>query len=199
MTALPVSDDGDSPWSAAAAAFVAWRDEGHVEGLDRLVTLVSPTLWHLVRAYGLKEDETRDVIQSTWQVLVKERASIRDPQAVWRWITVACRRLAAKAARNRRREEPVELSNLDLRTADEVGPESVAMRNDTADRLWRHVAQLSERCRRILRVIAFDLRPDYVALAAELGLPVGSIGPNRGRCLDKLRRMLGEDPGWSDR
>ncbi|GAA0904480.1 RNA polymerase sigma factor [Virgisporangium aurantiacum] len=199
MTALQADDAADSPWSAAAEAFVAWRDEGRVEGLDRLVQLVTPTLWHMARGHGLSAEESKDVIQSTWQALVTARTSIRDPQAVWRWITVTCRRFAAKAARTGRREEPVELMHLDRRTAEDADPQSLVVRDDTADRLWQHVAKLSDLCRRILRIIAFDIQPDYRALATELGIPVGSIGPNRGRCLLKLRQLLGADPGWSDR
>jgi DNA-directed RNA polymerase specialized sigma24 family protein len=36
-------------------------------------------------------------------------------------------------------------------------------------------------------------------VAEALGMPVGSIGPTRGRCLAKLRAMLQADPGWSGR
>ncbi|MDT4934546.1 MAG: hypothetical protein QOK11_2438, partial [Pseudonocardiales bacterium] len=46
------------------------------------------------------------------------------------------------------------------------------------------------------RVIAFADRPDYAAVAKSLGMPVGSIGPTRGRCLAKLRLQLDSDPGW---
>jgi DNA-directed RNA polymerase specialized sigma24 family protein len=68
------------------------------------------------------------------------------------------------------------------------------MASETARRLWRYVAMLSERCRRLLRVIAFDERPDYGRLALELNMPVGSIGPTRGRCLKKLRDLMEERP-----
>ena len=61
--------------------------------------------------------------------------------------------------------------------------------------LWRHVSGLSERCRYLLRVIAFAERPDYAAIADALGMPVGSIGPTRGRCLAKLRVALGQAGG----
>jgi DNA-directed RNA polymerase specialized sigma24 family protein len=40
-------------------------------------------------------------------------------------------------------------------------------------------------------------RPDYAAVADAMGMPVGSIGPTRGRCLAKLRELLLADPGWS--
>ena len=57
-------------------------------------------------------------------------------------------------------------------------------------------SELPERCRRLLRVIAFADRPDYAAVAEALGMPVGSIGPTRGRCLAKLRAQLAADPAW---
>ena len=62
--------------------------------------------------------------------------------------------------------------------------------------LWRHVALLSDRCRALLRVIAFTDRPDYAELSRALGMPQGSIGPTRGRCLAKLRLTLAADPAW---
>ena len=57
-------------------------------------------------------------------------------------------------------------------------------------RLWELVSEMSDRCRRLLAVIAFAPRPDYATIAVDLGIPVGSIGPTRGRCLAKLRARL---------
>ena len=65
-------------------------------------------------------------------------------------------------------------------------------------RLWEHVKALPERCRQLLSVIAFADRPDYARLAEALGMPVGSIGPTRGRCLAKLRDVLTGDPRWGE-
>ena len=50
--------------------------------------------------------------------------------------------------------------------------------------------RLSERCRQLLRIVAFEHRPDYTKIAADLGMPIGSIGPTRGRCLEKLRALI---------
>ena len=63
--------------------------------------------------------------------------------------------------------------------------------------LWRHFKDLPERCQQLLRVIAIAERPDYAQVAEALGMPVGSIGPTRGRCLAKLRTALLGDPGWA--
>ena len=82
------------------------------------------------------------------------------------------------------------------------GPTSIedtVLRDETDGRLWRHIAGLPERCRTLLRVIAFADRPDYAELARALGMPQGSIGPTRGRCLAKLRLALAQDPNWEHR
>ena len=62
--------------------------------------------------------------------------------------------------------------------------------------LWAGLGRLSERCQRLLRIVAFTERPSYADISTELGMPVGSIGPTRGRCLAKLRLALAADPLW---
>ena len=62
--------------------------------------------------------------------------------------------------------------------------------------LWAAIGQLPARCQQLLRIVAFAPRPDYAAVAHALGMPVGIIGPTRGRCLAKLRALLADDPAW---
>jgi hypothetical protein len=59
------------------------------------------------------------------------------------------------------------------------------------------VSTLPDRCRRLLGLVALVDRPDYTVVSRALGMPVGSIGPTRGRCLAKLRLALSSDPAWS--
>ncbi len=61
---------------------------------------------------------------------------------------------------------------------------------DESRQLWSAVDTLNERCQRLLRVVAFEDRPDYARLAQDLSMPIGSIGPTRQRCLAKLRAVL---------
>ena len=78
------------------------------------------------------------------------------------------------------------------------GVASGLLEGERARSLWAAFVQLSERCQQLLRVVALVDRPDYADVSAALGMPHGSIGPTRGRCLEKLRAMLLQDPLWAD-
>jgi DNA-directed RNA polymerase specialized sigma24 family protein len=85
---------------------------------------------------------------------------------------------------------------LDLPGLPDALPEELVLRSARQQTLWQHVRSLPDRCRQLVGVIAFADRPDYAAIAESLGMPVGSIGPTRGRCLAKLRDALARDPRW---
>lgn len=178
-------------WARAAELFDAWR-AGRPDAMDDLVRSVSPVLWHVVRAYGLGREEAQDVVQSTWLALVRSRDAVKDPRTIVAWLTTTARRESWRVVKAGGRSSPAEDEELERLGGTETPAEAVAERNLEAERLWRAVAALSERCRRLVRVIAFSERPDYSSLSTELGMPVGSIGPTRGRCLDKLRLLLAE-------
>jgi RNA polymerase sigma factor (sigma-70 family) len=180
-----------SPWDKASGAFIAWR-AGDASAVDELVATMTPVLWHVVRAYGHDREAAGDVIQATWLGFVRLHQTIEDPQAVASWLITSARRGAAAHARSARRADPVEDEVLAAVLPDEVSAEAVAVLGDEASRLWGAVAAVDERCRKLLRVIAFMDRPDYQSLSQDLGMPVGSIGPTRARCLAKVRTALKE-------
>ena len=184
--------EADPLWAVAEERFTAWR-EGNPQGIDDLVRLVSPALWHVTRAHGLSTEEAQDVVQSTWLALVRGRDGIRDPRTVLAWLTTTARRESWRVARSEGRSDPVEDEALEFLGEPSEAADATADRRLEGERLWRAVEALSERCRRLIRIIAFAERPDYAHLSAELGIPVGSIGPTRGRCLGKLRELLGEE------
>jgi RNA polymerase sigma factor (sigma-70 family) len=171
----------------AGAAFDEYR-QGVPGAIDTLVRLVSPLLWHTARQCGLTAAESEDVVQQTFMSLVRSKDSVSDPLAVVRWLTVSLRRLAWRERANSAKRSNEEPTDDDLPRAPSA--EHTAVLTDQQRRLWEMVAELSERCRRLLAVIAFAPRPDYAAIAVDLGIPVGSIGPTRGRCLAKLRARL---------
>jgi RNA polymerase sigma factor (sigma-70 family) len=179
----------ESPWAAAAAAFERWRD-GQAEGLDDLVRLLSPVLWQVVRATGLDRERAEDVVQTTWIALVDHADSISSPQAIAAWLCTSARREAWRAGRLANRERPVEDEILAHGLPDHESPEHQVVLDDEAALVRQCLDRLPERCQKLLRIVAAGPRPNYTDVANTLGMPVGSIGPTRGRCLDKLRQEL---------
>ncbi len=190
------SDRADNLWSQCADCFEHWMD-GDATALDDLVALMTPVLWHVVRAYRLSEESAEDVIQTTWLALVRRREAILEPTAIGGWLTTTARREAWRVGKTGTKAIAVEDEELAVRLPRQRSAEASAVETDENARLWGAVDQLPERCRRLLRIVAFENRPDYAQLATDLGMPVGSIGPTRGRCLAKLRVALMQTGGLS--
>lgn len=178
-----------SPWDEAESAFKAWRS-GDAAAVDDLIRVMSPVLWHVVRAYRHDQAATEDVVQSVWLIFVRSHASIADSRAVASWLITTARREALHLAQRSGRSVAVEDEELRSRLPDAESAEEVAVLDDESANLWRAVGGLDERCQKLLRVVAFSERPDYATLTKELKMPTGSIGPTRSRCLGKLRRAL---------
>lgn len=187
MSELPT--ESRSVWETSASHFQRWRD-GDAGALDDLVRLLSPMLWQVVRASGLDRTTAEDVVQTTWLALVRSGESIAEPRAVAGWLCTAARREAWRVAKQSTRQQPVEDETIARRLPDQPAPEGQVVLDDENARLWACLGRLPERCQRLLRIVAAEARPDYSVIATELDMPVGSIGPTRGRCLDKLRREL---------
>lgn len=179
----------------AATLFRAYR-AGDEDRMADLIDLLTPILWHTVRAQRLDRESAEDVLQTTWFALVRSSDSIADPQAVLQWLIVSARREAWRVVKRADRLEPREFEADDVVAPLRDLPEEMVLRDDGASRLWQHITALPARCQALLRVIAFADRPDYAAVAKALGMPVGSIGPTRGRCLAKLRQSLAADTSW---
>jgi len=176
-------------WADATAGFNRWM-AGDSAGLDDLVAAMTPVLWHVVRAYRLSETVAEDVIQSTWLALVRRRTAILDPVAIGGWLTTTARREAWRMAKADPHSTPTDDDELAPLLPRQRSAEEAAVEHDEGNRLWAAVQGLPERCQRLLRVVAFEDRPDYRQLASDLDMPIGSIGPTRGRCLAKLRVAL---------
>lgn len=185
---------------AAARAFTLHRD-GDSSAMGTLVDEVTPLLWHTARSQGADRATAEDVVQTTWLRLVEHAHDIADPQAVLQWLLMTTKREAWSAVRRGRRtvpREPWEEPTPGDPTAPATGPDPAAASEDSelAAAIWRHIERLPARCQQLLRLVAFVDRPDYSVVSAALGIPVGSIGPTRGRCLAKLRLALTSDPAW---
>ncbi len=180
----------------AGRLFTAYRG-GDQTAMADLVSMLTPILWHAVRATRLDRAAAEDVVQTTWLGLVRHADTIAEPVAVLQWMIVSARREAWRVGRGQSRTRPTDFESRFAGEPDRrVTVEDDVVLDEDQHTLWRQIETLPPRCRALLRVIAFAERPDYATLAATLGMPQGSIGPTRGRCLAKLRLALAADPRW---
>jgi RNA polymerase sigma factor (sigma-70 family) len=151
--------------------------------LDRYERLV----YSIPLNFGLSHSDADDVAQATFSALIRGLDSITDEDRLGAWLGTVARRQTWRLVERRRREPPVSDDRLDrVSTEDSVT-------DLTANLEWVHqgMAKMDARCRDLLTVLYFsEDAPAYAAVADEFGIPVGSIGPTRARCLDKLRSFL---------
>ncbi|HEU5110971.1 MAG TPA: sigma-70 family RNA polymerase sigma factor [Micromonosporaceae bacterium] len=172
---------------------LAARD-GDQSAWDELVRRFSGRLWAVCRSYGLGPSDAADVFQLTWLRLLEHMDSIRDPERLAGWLGTTCRNETLAQLRRRGRTLPFGDDRLLDNFAGELPaadlPTMITER-DTA--LWRAFGRLSDRCQRVLRTLVLDPvdgPPSYELAAEALDMPVGSLGPTRGRCLAHLRKLL---------
>ena len=195
--------DGETLVSKAAQAFAAFQ-QGDRAAFDDLVATVTPLLWHTVRGQGVDNTAAEDVVQTVWMSLLHSAENVRDPQTVVKWLLTSARRESWRVTKRLRADvsrtaaifgvDGEEVLSIPVQR--ETLPDEVVLTDVRQQLLWHHVKDLPERCRALIRVIAFADRPDYAQIAESLGMPVGSIGPTRGRCLAKLKDQLARDPEW---
>jgi RNA polymerase sigma factor (sigma-70 family) len=137
---------------------------------------------------GLDQESAGDVFQLVWVELHRSLDRLRDGQALPRWLVVTTRRIAYKHAL--RNDRPIDGALDEL-----VDPAALAddelQSLQTLQHLQHLVAGLGGTCARLLALLFLDdRRPDYREVARRAGISIGSIGPLRARCLERLRKEL---------
>lgn len=164
---------------------------GERESWEALVGRYTNLLWSIARAHRLSTADAADVVQTTWLRFVEHLDSIQDPARAGSWLATTARRECLRTIRRRARSVSVDDERFfePLGTATDLPGDQLLLGERDAQ-LWRAVDQLDSHCRQLLRVLMTDPKPAYEEVSAALNMPVGSIGPTRGRCLEKLRKLV---------
>lgn len=192
----------DAPWweltgySRHAACLVAAR-QGDRDALTALVADLNPLVWHVASGQGLDHAHAEDVVQTVWLTLLRNLDAVAEPRAVARWLITTTRREATRSRGNAERVEPLADDVSERLVSVDGQPEEAALVSDRDRALWQAFHRLSVRCQNLLLLTVVAGRAEYDHVSRELGMPRGSIGPNRGRCLATLRRYLTTEGGTS--
>ncbi|HEX7277433.1 MAG TPA: sigma-70 family RNA polymerase sigma factor [Acidimicrobiales bacterium] len=178
------------------AAVVQRAAGGDADAWSELVRQFAGLVWSTVLAHGLSQSDADDVAQMTWLRLAEHLHRLRDPDRVGLWLATTARNEAMRVAKRGRREilcDPLEgRFGADGGNGGQSASVDTDLLAEERDRsLWRAFSALSSPCKTLLLLLTNQPDLSYREVSLHLGMPVGSIGPTRNRCLERLRRNAG--------
>jgi RNA polymerase sigma factor (sigma-70 family) len=169
---------------------VARAKNNDQQAWDALVERYAPLIWSICRRYRLGGADADDVGQNVWLRLVDHLDKIRDPAALPGWLATTTQRECARILRTARSPQaagnPLDAETIPDDQAQMAEQELlIAERNAALREAFLHLPAC---CQQLITLLVQDPPVPYATISARLDIPVGSIGPTRRRCLDKLRR-----------
>jgi RNA polymerase sigma factor (sigma-70 family) len=163
---------------------------GDKQAWDALVERCAPLIWSICARYRLGGADADDVGQSVWLQLVDHLDTLRDPAAPPGWLATTTQRECARVLRAARGPHAAGYA-LDAETIPDDQAQTAEQQVLAAERhaaLREAFLHLPPCCQQLIALLIQDQPVPYTTISARLGISVGSIGPNRGRCLNRLRR-----------
>ncbi len=176
---------------SSVAGLVRRAAEGDRRAWEGLVDQYARLIWSITVDFKLTESDAADVAQTTWLRLLQHIDRIEHPDRVGSWLAATARNECLRSLAARKRvvlgHDDIELDNA-VAHGPEVDERLLAAERDQVVR--DALSRLPRRWQRLLEMLMADPPVPYADISDELGLPVGSIGPTRGRCLARLRVLL---------
>ena len=180
--------------SASPAELLAGVNRGDAGAWAELVERFSGLVWSVARSVCADADVAADVSQTVWLRLAEHADRIREPDRLAAWLATTARHEAIRLSKLGRRFEPTDDFAAE---ADASAPLPGERLEDAeaAGAVHRAFQKLGDACRELLRLLTAEPKLDYQTIAEMTGRPIGSLGPTRARCLDKLRTLLADVGG----
>ena len=174
---------------AGVAEVVSHAAAGDAAAWDRLMNQYGRLIWAITRDFDLSESDASDVVQTTWLRLVEHINRLDHPERVGAWLATTARNECLRCIAARRRLVLVgEDGGLDGISDNDQPVDEALLAAERARRVREALKVLPRHWQRLMEELMAE--QPYAVIADRLGLPVGSIGPTRGRCLDRLRVLL---------
>lgn len=166
--------------------------QGNRWAWERLVDQYSRLIWAMTRDFNLMESDAADVVQATWLRLLEHIHRIDYPDRIGSWLATTARHECLRQLAARKRV--VLLQNDEFAFADVLVDcqdiDERLLAEERAQAVREALSLLPSRWQRLLELLMSDPPASYAEISDQLGLPIGSIGPTRGRCIERLRALL---------
>lgn len=174
------------------ARLVRCAGSGDTHAWERLVGRYGRLIWSITREFKLAETDAADVSQTTWMRFVEHIDRLDHPDRAGSWLAATARNECLRCLASRRKLVLAhEDGALDCAAGQAAEIDEGLLAAERAAIVRAAVAHLPQRWQRLIELLMADPPVSYADISVELGLPVGSIGPTRGRCLARLRVLLG--------
>lgn len=170
--------------------------QGDADAWGQLVSRFQAMVYSIPRRHGLAADDAADVFQTTFHTLYRNLDRIDSALGLPRWLSLTAARESLRIKRISGRYASTEDFGIvldEVVASEEASAEREAVSSAESESLRLAVADLAPRCRELITLLYLQGDVPYADVADRLRMPVGSIGPTRARCLEKLRRLLGRD------
>lgn len=178
----------DDPSVVALVTRAAESDEG---AWHEIVDRYAPLVWSICIRYQLSSADTEDVGQTVWLGLVEQLGKLREPAALPGWLATTTQRECLRVLKAARKYETFGTDPEDDKLSVEVDSTVIEDEIVLSERnalLRAALAELPPRCRQLLTLLLADPPLSYAEISTIMRIPQGSIGPQRARCLERLRR-----------
>jgi len=155
---------------------------------DALVERFGQMVWSVARGFRLDDATAKDVTQTVWLRLIENIDSIKDPERLPGWLVTTCRREALRVTKARERDTPSDFS-VDIEDP-APGLDEVLIDDEENRVVVAAFRTLDQVCSELLRLMTVEPALSYEEMSEITGRPIGSLGPTRARCLEKLKAAM---------
>ncbi len=162
---------------------------GDEDAWGTLIERYSRLIYTVPLRFGFPKAVADEVFQETCLILLENLGSLRDRERLSAWLVTVSRRVCIQRWRRSQILETVDLLEIDGLVSD-ISEERLEQLEEQ-HRVQQAIETLPMRCQRLIKALFFESpQPSYETIANTLGVPVGSVGPTRARCLERLRQAL---------
>jgi RNA polymerase sigma factor (sigma-70 family) len=195
MTGTATGRQKERPVDSSDERLIGRCLKGDQEAWSTLIDKYKNLIYSIPIKLGMHQD-AGDIFQSVCVDLLSELSRLREHRALPKWLMQTCyhKCLHYRRAADRLVELTPEETDSDgalrANNTDNL-PEHMLVQLEREQILRDTIAELPEKCERMIRLLFFEIPPPpYKDVAEKLGMATGSIGANRGRCLAYLKKKL---------